>query len=43
MSVWRDIALTMREKVFSKYDAEKIDSHDIIKSKKTGNSLQMPL
>lgn len=29
MSVWRDIALTMREKVFSKYDAEKIDSHDI--------------
>ena len=29
MSVWRDIALTMREKVFSKYDAEKIDSRDI--------------
>ena len=26
---WRDIALTLREKVFTKDDAEKIDIHDI--------------
>ena len=43
MSVWRDIALTMHEKVFSKYDAEKIDSHDIKVRKQLGNSLQMPV
>ena len=29
MSVWWDIAWTMRKKVFNKYDAERIDSHDI--------------